>query len=391
MLRIHTLLPAVSAFLMTCSWVSFTSAQSRSVRLRQFEPVILESEVTTSANASLLDVDGDDDLDIFLARGRHWPVLNRILLNDGNAKFQPIEQAWPADKTYSAIVADFNQDGFPDLATSNDRPNQNNILLNDGKGNFAISGTWGDSAWPTRNACAADLDNDGAMDLVAANRKRPSFICFNDGDGGFDTQRTLALPIQSATTIIPGDFNNDGFVDLILPHRDGGQSVICWNDSEHSFTQTTAFGPATANCRTGNIGDLNQDGWLDFVAGDQNKGVVIYLNENGTLNKARQFKYQGKRPYSIALADMNQDGNLDIVVGYASSEPNDSTAMGRVLLLPDNIEDEQENVVTVPFAITAGAIYGLALGDVNADGFIDIVAARSGGNNALFLNLPTTK
>jgi len=364
----------------------FASAQSTQVVKRQFHPVFLEEEITTSANASLLDVDGDEDLDLFLAKGRHWQVSNRMLLNDGQGSFHLLEQNWPADKTYSAVIADFNQDGKPDLATSNDRPDENKILLNDGQGNFRIDGTWGQTAWPTRNACAADLNGDGALDLVAANRKRPSYIGFNDGKGSFSAEQTLELPIDSATTIVPGDFDNDGLIDLILPNRDGGQSVICWNDSSHSFRRKTSIGPATANYRTGCAGDLNGDGWLDFVAGDQQNGVVIFLNEKGTLRELRQIRRKNLRPYSVAVADMNLDDTMDLVVGYASSTAEKSLAMGRVFLFSDAVSNLRADVIEIPFAKSKGAIYGIAVGDVDSDGFPDIAAARSGGKNTIFMN-----
>jgi hypothetical protein len=55
------------------------------------------------------------------------------------------------------------------------------VLLNDGKGNFTIGGTYGDPKWSTRNAAVADLNGDGYPDIAVANRMMPSYVCLNDG------------------------------------------------------------------------------------------------------------------------------------------------------------------------------------------------------------------
>ena len=194
------------------------------------------------------------------------------------------------------------------------------------------------------------------------------------------------MPIGSATTIVPGDFNNDGRVDLALPYRDGGQSLICWNDSKHTFTTTTPFGSPTAISRTGSAADLNDDGWLDLVTGDQTEGIVVFLNQGGRLEPISTLKRPNLLPYSVAIADMNQDQILDIVVGYAtrSSEPNQ--AFGAVYFSPSKTITPESVFERATFANSPGAIYGLAVGDVDADGFADIAAARSGGLNAIYFN-----
>ena len=113
----------------------------------------LEETAETSANASLGDVDSDGDLDIVLAKGRHWPLVDFVLLNDGNGEFkQRREVGGEADRTYAAALADLDGDGDLDLVVGNDRPDAKRVYRNDGAGHFAITGTFGQSDWPTRTS-----------------------------------------------------------------------------------------------------------------------------------------------------------------------------------------------------------------------------------------------
>ncbi len=90
----------------------------------------LETKGETSASVSLGDIDGDSDLDIVLARGRHWPLDNLILRNDGKGTFTTEKLPAAADRTYSAALADLDGDGSLDLTVSNDRPDRKVIYLN---------------------------------------------------------------------------------------------------------------------------------------------------------------------------------------------------------------------------------------------------------------------
>jgi len=73
----------------------------------------LEKTSETSANASIGYLDGDGDLDVVLAKGRHWPLHNRILINDGHGGFSRDSRfAIPSESTTTIVAADFNSDRF---------------------------------------------------------------------------------------------------------------------------------------------------------------------------------------------------------------------------------------------------------------------------------------
>lgn len=216
-------------------------------------------------------------------------------------------------------------DGDLDVLTSNDTPDRKLVYRNDGKGRFALAGSWAVPEWETRNAAPADLNGDGRLDVVAATRPGPSFACLGEGDGRFASP-CIAVPAESATTIVAADFEEDGFVDLAVPSRDGGQSRVYFNDGKAGLARTTPFGPPDAAARV------------------------------------------------AAAADFDRDDRPDVVLGYTKG--------------PHSVffNHGSGRFVERVFGDAKGAAYGIALGDVNADGFPDIALARSGAPNVLYLN-----
>ena len=109
--------------------------------LPEFARVLnLEDTSEDSANVSIGDLDGDGDLDIALAKGRHTPLVDRILLNDGKGTFTASDLG-AADRTYSAVLADLDGDRDLDIVTRNDWPDAKVIYLNDGRAHFRAAGT----------------------------------------------------------------------------------------------------------------------------------------------------------------------------------------------------------------------------------------------------------
>jgi hypothetical protein len=254
------------------------------IAVRSFDRVVpLESTEETSASISAGDLNGDGFPDLVLGKGRHWPLLDRVLLNDGKGRFTAHDLGTNPDRTYSAALADVDRDGHLDVVISNDSPDRKLVYLGDGKGNFRVAGTFGDPRWPTRYVTLADLNGDGYPDIIAANRGGPkqpvsSFVCFNDGHGGFPSCKPIE-GTSSATIIVAADFDRDGAIDLFVPHRDGAQSYVFWNDGKGGFAKKTAIGPASSAARAAAAGDLNADGRIDLVVGDERQGLFIYLNE----------------------------------------------------------------------------------------------------------------
>lgn len=342
--------------------------------------LLLETTAETSANVALGDLTGNGDLDMVLAKGRHWPLVSRVLLNDGHGRF-PVARdlSTTAYRSYSAVLADVNGDGFLDIVLGNDAPDPKLVYLNDGKGNFRPGGSFGRPEWPTRNVAVADLDGDGLPDIIVANRYGhdggSNCVCLNRGDGKFGAD-CAAFSHESATTITAADFNGDGSVDLAVPNRDGGQSYLYLNDGKANFRRRIPFGPRDAHIRVAAAADLTGRGRMDIVAIDEQRGAFIYFNQpDGTFSAAVALGRAPATPYALAVADLNRDGKPDIVVGYVNAPGivyfNDGTGHG---------------FAPVSFGDGQGTAYGIAIGDIDKDGWPDIAVARSGAPNVVYFN-----
>jgi hypothetical protein len=252
--------------------------------LPRFErELLLEQSAETSANVSIGDLNGDKVPDLVLAKGRHWPLIDRVLLNDGHGRFTAHNLGEVADRSYSVTLTDIDRDGDLDVVVGNDQPDPKRIYANDGTGHFQQLSTFGRPEWPTRLATAADLNGDGLPDIVVANRtgsRNPgsNYVCLNRGKGRFDAD-CQAFAHESATTITPADVNRDGFIDLVVPHRDGGQSYVYLNDGKAGFGKRIPFGRADAEIRTAEVVDLNGDKILDLVAIDERRGPFVSFGQ----------------------------------------------------------------------------------------------------------------
>ena len=346
--------------------------------------VLLEETSETSASVSLGDLNNDGHLDLVLVKGRHWPLLDPVLIGDGTGSFLPARPLGDIpDRSYSGLLVDMDHDGDLDVVISNDDPDPKRVYLNDGTGHFEVDSNFGRPEWPTRYVSVGDLNGDSLPDVVLANRTGDDsgfdYVCFGEGQGRFSDD-CVGFARESATTITLADFNGDGWTDLAVPHREGGQSHIYLNDGSGGFGQRIPFGPPDAAIRAAEAVDLDADGVLDFVAIDQRRGPVIYAGRaEGSYDDAVPLGNTGPTPYAIKVADLDRDGRPDVIVGYVESRPVAYFNQGGFDFVP------------VPFGDSQGTAYGFSVGDVDEDGFLDIAMARSDAPNVLYFGAPATR
>lgn len=353
------------------------SAQSQTGSRSFVRGLQLEAEGETSANVSIGDVNRDGHQDIVLVKGRHWPLQDLVLIGDGTGRFAPAYPVGPnADRSYSGVLVDMDNDGDLDIVVSNDDPDPKVVHLNDGTGRYTLGSTFGEPDWSTRHVAIADLNQDGFPDAILANRTGGNsgfnYICPGIAGGAFSPD-CVGFSRESATTITAADFDGDGWLDLAVPHRDGGQGYIYLNDREGGFEVRRPFGPEDGNVRAAKSADFNGDGVLDLVVIDEMTGPALLLGQaDGSFGAGVPLGQSGLRPYAIAVADLDGNGWTDVIIGYVEARP----------VVVFNEGGGTLNVV--PFGDAEGSAYGFAVGDLNQDGLLDIAMARSGAPNMLY-------
>jgi galactose oxidase len=283
------------------------------------------------------DFDNDGDLDLFNGSFEQ----NRLYRNNGSGVFTDVTfasgfpvRAW---STRAVVAFDMENDGDLDIFAvngflGNDDPasERNEVYRNNGNGTFTSIETGAlYTALAGQGATAVDYDNDGDIDVFAANRTGPVAVLRNNGAGSF-TQldaTTLGLLPEGRDGITFADVNNDGFLDALL------SQVLYVHNGTTGYVRRQAFETAAYHYM-GGFADLDNDADFDLVFPGANR---VYLNDGaGNFTPSATFATGTiDDPRSVAFADVEQDGDLDFFYGQKFTQNrlirNDSTSVNRWL------------------------------------------------------------
>ena len=326
-----------------------------------------------TASISLGDVNNDGKVDAVVANGRHWPETNYIFYNHGKGFTAMSALDNVSSTSYAAKLVDLDNDGDLDILEINDNA-PHKIYTNNGSGNFRFHSEVAELS-NARNVAVGDLDNNGFTDFIITNRGQQNIICYNNGKLDFECVK-LQTKQNSTIDIAIHDLNGDDLPDLVLANRDNVPNEIYFNKGNRQFEKKLDFGTGTFETRSVAVADMNNDGNLDIVTGNINGANVIYLGtKNFTFNETLLFGSADTDTYSIAVADFNKDGFMDIVTGNYL-KPN------TVFMNLNGKTFEEINLTD-----NAARTYGVTLGDINGDGWVDIAVANSDDFNLYYLNI----
>lgn len=334
---------------------------------------------------ALADVNSDGSIDIIDGGSGS----NKIWGNNGSGSFTEISQTpvLGSSTTYSIAVGDVNGDGDIDFIAGNSTANF--VWLNDGggTGTFTVTGqSLGTSS--TRSIALGDLNGDGHLDMVEGNFGQPNLVRLNDGAGNFDTTGLSLAETDYTLSVTLGDIDGDGDLDLLVGNEWEGNNVYfngddssgsntgIFNDSEQSLgiTYTTSIA----------LGDIDGDGDLDMVESNLNTNKRIWLNSQKHTGDSLMIPspqaLAKNNTYTIALGDLDNDGDPDLVEGNIGEanlvwlNRNDSLGNSTGVFIDSNQE------------LGTGGTTSIVLADVDSDGDLDIVEANYNEDNLVRIN-----
>jgi hypothetical protein len=296
---------------------------------------------------------------------------------------------WPE----SVAVADVNGDGKPDLAVADTLDSTVGVLLGKGDGTFRMraSSVYRSGGLYAQSVSVADVNGDGRPDLLVAVRCRTpacttgaAGVLLGNGNGTFRRAARYNSGGLGTWWLAVGDVNSDGKPDLVVANADSNSVGVLLGNGDGTFNPGVSYDSGGYSPRSVAVADVNGDGNSDVLVANlcaqqfQCEGAVGVLlgNGDGTFQPVVAYDPGGENSGSVAAADLNGDGRLDLLVVNVCGLG--CGGNGTVGVLLGNGDGSFQSAVA--YDSGGQSARSVAVGDVDGDGKPDLAVANSSSN-----------
>ncbi len=325
------------------------------------------------SDIALSDIDRDGDLDVVAAGGSYFAYYQ-----NNNGLFSVPTYSSPSSSGAESIVAaNFDGDIYPDVAVSYSTGSKIVLFKNNGSSWTPTDVVLSGFGSPKR-LVAADMDNDGDTDIVAASGATGGSgkVTYfkNDGSGGGWTPASVSIagsPFDGAFGVDAADVDGDGWLDVVATSSTSG-SVYLWKSTAGIFGTgplliSTTFPGASEVA----FADIDGDGDKDVVAASNTDHKVTWWeNVNGSINPATPRDIAGPssptgvltNAFTITVGDFNGKGFVDVVAG-------NNAASGKIVHYRNGFYGR--SIVDASYT----KAYRVFTGDFTGDGYPDLIGS----------------
>jgi len=281
-----------------------------------------------------------------------------------------------AIEVHNVCAADIDDDGDMDVLSASWESDEVAWYENtDGQGNFTkyIIASQTDA----HHVCTADFDNDGDLDVIYSSVIDNTVAwCENtDGQGDFGAPQPITISGNGVHEVFPADFNGDGNMDFIVTYYLSREVAWYENDGLGNFVEQPIPGDAEG-VHTIYTADLDNDGDMDALSASMEGSLFWYKNTDGEGDFELQPPISSgtEAIYAISASDMDGDGDIDVLASVEG-------ATLLVLFENDGLGNFNE-VLQIPTPYWVMSIHPV---DFDDDGDMDILCAEYGGSNIGFI------
>jgi hypothetical protein len=359
-------------------------------------------------SVAMADLNGDHNVDMVIAnQGNFTSGSVSVLMGNGDGTFQPATlYDSGAELAYSVAIADVNGDGKPDLVVGESCDGSDctkggvGVFIGNGDGTFqpVVIYALKSAAFYGARVAVADVNGDGKLDVAVSMagdvccRLGVVDVLLGKGNGSFQkATEYFSGGYNGPGSVAIGDVNGDGKADLVVvnycstacqfPPAEGLVGVLLGNGDGTFQSPVTydsggqgSISVAIANLKPNSAPDLVVTSCGSDACGPGGHGgtvAVLLNNGDGTFQAAKAYP-AGTSPYSVVVADVNNDGKLDVVASNWGT-PDFGSNAGAVTILLGKGNGQLAPGATYP---SGGAESpSVAVVDLNGDGKLDIALA----------------